>query len=146
MRDVHRLIEQVAPFHTNVLISESGTRQGKWWRGTSRAVRAGPAILRPGELRREIPADSWKANCSAREGRVHRCTVDRMGRFEYAEGGTLFLDEIGDMSLQMQVKLLRVLQERSFERVAATGPCAATYASLRRPIAIWKPPSAPALP
>jgi sigma-54 specific flagellar transcriptional regulator A len=44
---------------------------------------------------------------------------DRQGRFEMAEGGTLFLDEIGDMSLQMQVKILRVLQERTFERVGS---------------------------
>jgi sigma-54 specific flagellar transcriptional regulator A len=46
----------------------------------------------------------------------------RKGRFELAEGGTLFLDEIGDMPLQMQVKLLRVLQERTYERVGGSKP------------------------
>jgi two-component system response regulator FlrC len=65
----------------------------------------------------------------------------RQGRFEMAEGGTLFLDEIGDMSMPMQVKLLRVLQERTFERVGSnkTMPCnvriiAATHRNLENAI------------
>ena len=50
---------------------------------------------------------------------------NRKGRFEVAEGGTLFLDEIGDMPLSMQVKLLRVLQEKTFERVGGSQSIAA---------------------
>jgi transcriptional regulator with GAF, ATPase, and Fis domain len=47
---------------------------------------------------------------------------DRVGRFEQANGGTLFLDEIGDINLEVQTKLLRVLQEMSFERVGSSQP------------------------
>ena len=53
---------------------------------------------------------------------------DRTGKFEAANGGTLFLDEIGDMPLDMQVKILRAIQERSFERV---GSCESRTADVR---------------
>ena len=67
---------------------------------------------------------------------------DKKGRFELADGGSIFLDEVGDLSLAMQVKLLRVLQEGTFEKVGAEQPCkvdvrviSATNKDLKREVA-----------
>ena len=120
MRGVRRLIEQVAPADSNVLIlGESGTGKEMVARHihelSTRA--AGPFVaINCGA----IPADLLECELFGHEkGAFTGAQTARLGRFEFAEGGTLFLDEIGDMSLPMQVKLLRVLQERSFERVGS---------------------------
>ncbi|MGC1521569.1 MAG: sigma-54 dependent transcriptional regulator [Steroidobacteraceae bacterium] len=120
MRAVHRLIEQVAPYDTNVLIlGESGTGKEMVARHVHElSGRAGHPFV-PVNCG-AIPADLLESELFGHEkGAFTGALSTRMGRFEFAEGGTLFLDEIGDMSLQMQVKLLRVLQERTFERVGS---------------------------
>jgi sigma-54 specific flagellar transcriptional regulator A len=89
-----------------------------------------------------IPADLLESELFGHEkGAFTGAIAARKGRFEVAEGGTLFLDEIGDMSPTMQVKLLRVLQERVFERVGnhVPTPCnvriiAATHRDLESAI------------
>ena len=115
---VRHLIEQVANVDANVLIlGESGT--GKEITAQSiheHSHRAkGPFVpINCGA----IPPDLLESELFGHEkGAFTGAFTSRKGRFELAEGGTLFLDEIGDMPLAMQVKLLRVLQERKFERV-----------------------------
>jgi sigma-54 specific flagellar transcriptional regulator A len=120
LRAVHRLIEQVAPFDTNVLIlGESGTGKEMVARHIHELSGRAAHPFVPVNCG-AIPADLLESELFGHEkGAFTGALSTRLGRFEFAEGGTLFLDEIGDMSLQMQVKLLRVLQERTFERVGS---------------------------
>ncbi|MES0874086.1 sigma-54 dependent transcriptional regulator [Sinimarinibacterium thermocellulolyticum] len=120
VRRVRRLIEQVAGFDTTVLITGES--------GTGKEVVARAIHERSNRARQPFVA----VNCGAiphelleselfghEKGAFTGAITARKGRFEMADGGTLFLDEIGDMPLSMQVKILRVLQERTFERVGA---------------------------
>jgi sigma-54 dependent transcriptional regulator, flagellar regulatory protein len=118
IRNVIALVRQVAEHDSTVLIlGESGT--GK--EVCARAVHdLSPRRQRPFVAVNcgAIPAELLESELFGHEkGAFTGAVSARKGRFEIAEGGTLFLDEIGDMSPTMQVKLLRVLQERVFERV-----------------------------
>ena len=143
MSRVNALVRQVAPFDSSVLVlGESGTGKEMVARSihecSSRRDQPFVAINCGA-----IPAELLESELFGHEkGAFTGAISTRKGRFELAEGGTLFLDEIGDMSLPMQVKLLRVLQERVFERVGSnrTQRCdvriiAATHRNLEAAIA-----------
>jgi sigma-54 specific flagellar transcriptional regulator A len=143
IRRVNRLIEQVAAYDSNVLIlGESGTGKEVVAQAihdlSSRRDRPFVAINCGA-----IPSELLESELFGHEkGAFTGALTTRRGRFELAEGGTVFLDEIGDMNPVMQVKLLRVLQERSYERVGGCTPLrcnvrilAATHRNLEERIA-----------
>lgn len=120
IRLIRKLIEQVAATDATVLIlGESGTGKEVIARNIHAlsARRGHPFIpVNCGA----IPSELLESELFGHEkGAFTGAITSRLGRFELANGGTLFLDEIGDMPLTMQVKLLRVLQERCFERVGS---------------------------
>lgn len=143
IKSVCNLIRKVAAHDSSVLIlGESGTGKEVIAKAIheSSPRRGSPFVaVNCGA----IPGDLLESELFGHEkGAFTGAYTARRGRFEIAEGGTLFLDEIGDMSLPMQVKLLRVLQERVFERVGnhQSIPCdvriiAATHRNLEDSIA-----------
>jgi DNA-binding NtrC family response regulator len=143
MQKIYRLIAQVARTTTTVLITgESGTgkelvaraihRQGP--RRDRSFVAVNPAAIAESLIESELFGHERGAFTGAHQR--------KLGRFELAQGGTLFLDEIATLKEELQIKLLRVLQEREIERVGGTHPIkidvriiAATNADLKDAVA-----------
>src|SRR6516225_7166599 len=123
MMAVFEAIEKVAPTDVTVLVrGESGTGKELVARAihfrSPRARRPFIAVNCAAFARELVESELFGHERGAFTGAVAR----REGKFEAADGGTLFLDEIGDMPLETQAKLLRVLQEKEFERVGGNQP------------------------
>jgi len=121
LRKVLSEVAQVAPTESTVLITgETGTGKELVARAihkrSARSVRAFVSVSCAAIPQSLIASELFGHEKGAFTGALQR----RLGRFELAEGGTIFLDEIGDLPLDTQNTLLRVLQEREFERVGGT--------------------------
>ncbi len=120
---IRDMVARVAPSGATVLITgESGTGKELVARGLHDGSERQGGLFVPvncGAIPKELLESELFGH---RKGAFTGAHADRIGRFELAHGGTLFLDEIGDMPMDMQVKLLRVLQERCVEPVGSTRP------------------------
>lgn len=118
IRSVQRQVELVAPTHTTVLIlGESGTGKELFARAIhDRSARASGPLIRVNCA--SVPRELFESEFFGHaKGAFTGAVSERVGRFQLAHGGTLLLDEVGEIPLESQGKLLRVLQEQEFERV-----------------------------
>jgi DNA-binding NtrC family response regulator len=121
MQEVSRLIQKVAPSDTSVLLlGESGTGKELFARAihslSTRKHSPYVAINCAAIPRELLENELFGSERGAYTGSVAR----KMGKFEIAQGGTIFLDEVGDLDIALQAKLLRVLQDKTFERLGGT--------------------------
>ncbi|HET6326720.1 MAG TPA: sigma-54 dependent transcriptional regulator [Planctomycetaceae bacterium] len=123
LRRVLAHVAKVAPTNSTVLIAgETGTGKELVARAIhKRSTRSGRAFIRTncGAIPQSLVGSELFGH---EKGAFTGATQRRAGRFELADGGTLFLDEVGELPLEMQIALLRVLQEREFERVGGCEP------------------------
>lgn len=121
MKEISKLISKVAPSDTTaLLLGESGTGKELFARAIHRLSRRkeGPYVaINCAAIPRELLENEL---FGSERGAYTGAYVRKMGKFEIAEGGTIFLDEVGDLDVALQAKLLRVLQERCFERLGGT--------------------------
>src|SRR3954463_15400140 len=142
MAELRKLVARAGPSDSVVLV------QGETGTGKERVARA--LHLASGRKGRfvavncaAIPAQLLESELfGAEKGAFTGATARRIGRFEQAQGGTLLLDEIGELPLELQAKLLRVLEQREVERLGGTAPVAidvrviaATHRNLRTAVA-----------
>ncbi len=123
LAEVFKILRKVAPTDSTVLVTgESGTGKEVLVRTLHRESKRTNAPFIPVNCG-AIPKELSESELFGHEkGAFTHAIRTKPGRFELAEGGTIFLDEIGEMDTSLQVKILRVLQEKEIERVGGSGP------------------------